>query len=151
MGQGKLIYCGMQLSPFEWWLSTLVLRIFQLRLWQNWPAHRILCTRLSIEQLLDVRFEFILVVFFNLKIENMASMADIHSESSGRKFNSDCFIWKFNPKSLVTPKFFLIHCHFQPQWRHQKLFDFQRISINSHNLTENRLLFWLCFSSSKSL
>ena len=31
-------------------------------------------------------------IFFNLKIENMASMADFHSASSGRKFNSDCFI-----------------------------------------------------------
>ena len=41
---------------------------------KNRHAHRILCTRLSIEQLLDPQFESVLVDFFHLKIENMVSV-----------------------------------------------------------------------------
>ena len=66
---------------------------------------------------LVVEFESILIVFFNLKIENMASIMKIHSSSSGRKSKYmmyDCFMWKFNPVSSMTPKDFLIRRHFRP-------------------------------------
>ena len=73
-------------------------------------------------------------IFFNLKIENMASIMKIHSASSGRKSKTDYFIWKFNPVSSSPPKDFLIHRHFWPVMTSSQIVWFSRILINSHNL-----------------
>ena len=73
-------------------------------------------------------------IFFNLKIENMASIMKIHSASSGWKSKSDWFIWKFNPVSSSPPKDFLIHRHFRPVMTSSRIVWFSRILINSHNL-----------------
>ena len=73
-------------------------------------------------------------IFFNLKIENMASIMKIHSASSGWKSKSDWFIWKFNPVSSSPSKDFLIHRHFWPVMTSSQIVWFSRILINSHNL-----------------
>ena len=73
-GQLTVFSLGLEVTNFFWKsLDALVAFNFSFEdlpnysVGKNWPAHRNLCTRLSIEQLLDVQFESGLGNFFQFE------------------------------------------------------------------------------------
>ena len=67
---GKILKESRLIGSFQLWFRGSS-KLFG---WKKRLTHRILCTGLSIEQLLDVQFESGLGDFCNLKIENMVSV-----------------------------------------------------------------------------